>query len=174
MFDVTAWLEKNAYGYKCLSDNERQAITGFSLLWGLFEARMLDGEAQARGESVNAQKIVEKCKNLCEPIGRVRECHFSDSLAYFRKRYTKDGETNSHFERLHFRQNDLRNLVENVLLYRESTTADKLAACLIIIFRYRNNYFHGIKWATEFRDQQKNFEESNKLLAFVLDQLNDG
>ena len=50
----------------------------------------------------------------------------------------------------------------------------KLAACLIIIFRYRNNYFHGIKWATEFRDQQKNFEESNKLLAFVLDQLNDG
>ena len=94
MFDVTAWLEKNAYGYKCLSDNERQAITGFSLLWGLFEARMLDGEAQARGESVNAQKIVEKCKNLCEPIGRVRECHFSDSLAYFRKRYTKDGETN--------------------------------------------------------------------------------
>ena len=168
MFDVTEWLEKHAYGYENLSGKERQAIAGFSILWSLFEA-------QALGRSANAQKIVEKCNALCaRPIGSVREDCFSDSLAYFRKRYTKDRETNSHFERLHFRQNDLRNLVENVLLYRESTTADKLAACLIIIFRYRNNYFHGIKWATEFRDQQKNFEESNKLLAFVLDQLNDG
>ena len=169
MFDVTVWLEENAYGYKCLSDNERQAITGFSLLWGLFEARMLGREAQARGESVNARKIVEKCNTLS-----VQEDCFFDSLAHFRERYTKDGVVNCRFEYLHLPDGRYQELVKNVLLGHESTAADKLAACLIIVYRYRNNYFHGIKWATEFRDQQKNFEESNKLLAFVLDQLNDG
>ena len=176
MFDVTAWLEENNYGYKCLSDNERQAITGFSLLWGLFEAQMLGREAQARGQSVNARRIVKKCKTLCKPIGSVQEDHFSSSLAHFRERYTKkDGVVNSQFEYLHFRPSDRRGLVKKVLLDHESTTtAEKLAACLIIVFRYRNNDFHGIKWATEFRDQQENFEESNKLLAYVLDLLKDG
>lgn len=169
MFDVIAWLEEHAYGYKCLSDNERQAITGFSLLWGLFEARVLGKEAQVQGESVNARKIVEKCNALS-----VQEDCFSDSLAHFRERYTKDGATNPQFEHLHFRPNDRRELVEKVLLNHESTTpAKKLAACLIIVHRYRNNYFHGIKWATEFRGQQKNFEESNKLLAHVLGLLNN-
>lgn len=167
MFDVTEWLEKRAYGYENLSGKERQAITGFSILWSLFEA-------QALGTSANVLKIVEKCKNLCEPIGRVRECHFSDSLAYFQWRYTKDGAVNHLFHNLHLPKGYAQKLVKKVILRNEPTTAYKLAACLIIVYRYRNNYFHGIKWATEFRDQQKNFEESNKLLAFVLDQLNEG
>ena len=110
MFDVTAWLEEHAYGYKCLSDNERQAITGFSLLWGLFEAQMLGKEDQTRGESVNARKIVEKCNTLS-----VQEDSFSGSLAHFRERYTTDGAINSQFEYLHFRPNDRRELVEKVL-----------------------------------------------------------
>ena len=135
---------------------------------------MLGREAQARGELVNAKKIVKKCKTLCEPTGSVQEGHFSDSLAHFRERYTEDGAVNSQFEYLHFRPSDRRVLVEKVLLDHESTTtAEKLAACLIIVFRYRNNYFHGIKWATEFRGQQKNFERSNKLLAHVLGLLNN-
>ena len=167
MFDVTEWLEKHAYGYENLSGKERQAITDFSLLWSLFEA-------QALGTSASASKIVEECKNLCEPIGRVRECHFSDSLAYFQRRYTEDGVVNHHFDGLHLPKGYFQKLVKDVLLSHEPATADKLAACLIIVYRYRNNYFHGIKWATEFRDQQENFEESNKLLAFVLDRLNDG
>ncbi len=168
MFDVTVWLEENAYGYKCLSDNERQAITGFSLLWSLFEHHVLDERGSAVG-------IIQECNSLCEPRGSVQECDFSDSLAYFRQRYTPGGAFNSLFRDLRLRPNDSPALVEKVLLDHEATTtADKLAACLIIVYRYRNNYFHGIKWATEFRDQQKNFEESNKLLTFVLDQLNEG
>ncbi len=86
---------------------------------------------------------------------------------------TDDEVFNCHFGRLHFRENDRQELVKKVLLGDESTTAEKLAACLIIVFRYRNNYFHGIKWATEFRGQQENFERSSKLLADVLDLLNN-
>ena len=161
MSDVTTWLEQHAPGYPNLSSEELQAITGFSLLWSLFEAQVLD-------TSASAQKIVEKCNTLYEPIG-VREEHFSDSLEYFRQRYTDGRAVNSLFRDLCLRDNDHRDLVKKVLLDHESTEPEeKLAACLIIIFRYRNNYFHGIKWATEFRDQQANFEESNKLLVYVL------
>ena len=167
MSNVTEWLEDRVPGYAALSVEERQAIADFSLLWSLFEHHVLDDKGSAAG-------IVKRCNSLCEPIGSVRECNFSDSLVYFRQRYTCGGAVNDLFGDLCLRGNDHRKLVEKVLLgHGATTTAAKLAACLIIVYRYRNNYFHGPKWATQFRDQQDNFDESNKLLVYMLGLLNN-
>ena len=167
MSDVTKWLKDRVPGYAALSPEERQAITDFSLLWSLFEHHVLDDQGSAAG-------IVKECNSLCEPIGSVRECDFSNSLAYFRQRYTDGGAVNDLFGDLCLRRNDHRELVEKVLLDHEATTtAKKLAACLIIVYRYRNNYFHGPKWATQSHGQQDNFDESNKLLVYVLGLLNN-
>ena len=90
-------------------------------------------------------------------------------MAYFRQRYVSDGQTNHKFESLHFRRNDRRELVEAVLLGHEATAIEIVKALLIIVFRLRNNLFHGIKWAYEMRDQQRNFENAIAVLTRVLD-----
>lgn len=59
-------------------------------------------------------------------------------------------------------------LVESVLLGTENTLEKKLACCLIIIYRFRNNFFHGEKWVHNFKDQQENFEMSNRFLVWCL------
>lgn len=153
------WLEHNAPGYKELRLEEKHCIKTFSLIWSLFEAQVL-------GNSANAGAIIAKCKEL-DAGGALREKDFADSLIYFQERYTENGNLSDRFQYLHFRKNDHRKLVENVLLGVNSSPAEKLAACLIITYRYRNNYFHGYKWAYEFRGQLENFEQSSRLLTYT-------
>lgn len=160
-FDPQQWLLANAPGYGELAVAERQAIADFSLLWSLFEA-------QALNTSASAGAIVEACTRWHGETP-IQEAMLFRSLAYFRHRYLDVGKTNHLFENLHFRRKDQRALVETVLFGTSKNQPDVLAGLLIIVFRYRNNFFHGIKWAYGFRDQLGNFEESNKLLTSVLE-----
>ena len=40
---------------------------------------------------------------------------------------------------------------------------------LTIIYRYRNNLFHGVKWGYELADQLHNFTHANNALMKALD-----
>ncbi len=44
---------------------------------------------------------------------------------------------------------------------------------LIIVFRYRNNLFHGVKWEYELAGQLSNFTTANSVLMKVLDRHGD-
>jgi len=154
------WLERTQPGYQELSNGERSAVAGFSIVWSVFEARALSTNA-------NATAIVRFVDGNVASFGSAEP--FGDALAYFRQRYVSDGQTNHKFESLHFRRNDRRELVEAVLLGHESTATEIVTALLIIVFRLRNNLFHGIKWAYEMRDQQRNFENAIAVLTRVLD-----
>ena len=161
MTDAHAWLEQHAPGYPDLAAEARDVITTFSLFWSLFEAQFLNNSA-------SAANIVARSEELCT-AGVVEESDFSDILAYFRDRYSDGRAVNNRFRSLNLRANDRRELVTKVLLDQESTAAEQLASCLIVVYRYRNNFFHGIKWASKFRDQYDNFAKSNQLLAYVLE-----
>lgn len=154
------WLERTQPGYQELSNVERSAVAGFSIVWSVFEARALSTNA-------NATAIVRFVDENAASFGSAEP--FGDALAYFRQRYVSDGRTNHKFESLHFRRNDRRELVEAVLLGHEATAIEIVTALLIIVFRLRNNLFHGIKWAYEMRDQQRNFENAIAVLTRVLD-----
>lgn len=154
------WLERTQPGYQELSNVERSAVAGFSIVWSVFEARALSTNA-------NATAIVRFVDENAASFGSAEP--FGDALAYFQQRYVSDGQTNHKFESLHFRRNDRRELVEAVLLGHEATAIEIVTALLIIVFRLRNNLFHGIKWAYEMRDQQRNFENAIAVLTRVLD-----
>ena len=163
--DVQEWLNNYAPGYKELSERERRAIMDFAMLWSLFEAQVLN-------ENGSANAIVSK---VHEWYGRgllARE-QFEPFLRYFVERYVAEGALNSRFAHLHLRNNDHRDLVERVLLAaanNENLSLVEVAAVpLIIVWRYRNNFFHGIKWAYQMRDQFDNFNKANHLLMLALD-----
>lgn len=159
---VEDWLERTQPGYKDLSNVERSAVAQFSIVWSVFEA-------QALSTNASAEAIVRFVEKNAASFGSAEP--FGDALAYFRQRYVSNGQTNHKFKRLRFRRNDRRELVEAVLLEHEATPTEIVKALLIIVFRLRNNLFHGIKWANEMRGQQRNFDNAIAVLTRVLDSI---
>lgn len=161
MTEITDWLRANAHGFNHLSNTEVSAISDFSLLWSLFEARILNTAGSARAIC----DVVDAWENA----GTLDAQSVDPELVYFRERYFADGTITDHFEHLHLRNNDQKPLVRAVIDGSHNSSRDRVAAVLIIVFRYRNNLFHGVKWQYKLADQLGNFSAANSVLMKVLD-----
>jgi hypothetical protein len=101
--------------------------------------------------------------------GRLNITPFTPSLDHFRNRYFNRAETIAHFRGLNLRSNDSPELVRAVLMGDNTNPADCVAVLLIIVFRLRNNLFHGVKWAYGIRGQLDNFTYANAALMAALE-----
>lgn len=115
------------------------------LLWSLFEAKVLD----QRG---SADAIIDAAKQWAGK-GLLTQESFEPQINYFRNRYYADGEYTYHFEHLHLRKNDSPDLVKKVLRNVDANSDEVAAATLIIVYQFRNNLFHGVKWSCKLRGQ---------------------
>ena len=70
---------------------------------------------------------------------------------------------------MHLRSNDHRALVEKVLKGQSTDDTEIVSAILIIVFRLRNNLFHGVKWSYGIRGQLENFRNANNVLMSVIE-----
>ncbi|MDB5765015.1 MAG: hypothetical protein JWQ21_4010 [Herminiimonas sp.] len=155
-------IERFSPGFNNLSSAEKEAIQTFTLMWTLFEAQIL-------GTNASAQKIKESTKKWNESGDLKDSGWYQEQLDYFIARYVDAGDTNDRFNHLELRANDDLGLVSSVLKGVNKNHVDQLTAILIIVLRFRNNFFHGIKWAYGMQGQQKNFEHSIELLKNCLD-----
>ena len=52
----------------------------------------------------------------------------------------------------------------------EATEREEIAgAVLIIVYRFRNNLFHGVKWSYELQGQLENFTHANAALMQAIE-----
>ena len=130
---IPDWLNLNAPGYDQLSQEEKDAIMHFSLLWSLFETQVLD-------TSASAGSIEDKITSWYES-DRLNGEGFEEFINYFTHRYIENGEPNYRFDHLHLRNNDKPDLVKSVLLGEQNSIKDILTVMLIIVLRYRYNFF---------------------------------
>jgi len=158
-------IERIAPGVEKLSIEEHEALQRFTLLWTLFEAQML-------GSNASVKKILEKVESIEPEI--INAGWFAEHLDYFSNRYIDGGNTNYRFDNLHLRNNDNPDLVRAVLTGENADPASQLIGCLIIVYRFRNNFFHGIKWAYGLQDQLENFTHSASLLRKFLEKVPNG
>ncbi|MEH6662935.1 MAG: hypothetical protein V7679_14915 [Parasphingorhabdus sp.] len=161
---VEKWLKLQAGGYTNLSADERQAIHDFSLLWSLFEARVLNNNA-------NIPRIRQRVAEAANLGAEIDAAALQESLAYFSARYYTNGNFNHHFEQLRFQngQNGGRAEAEAVLNGTQTTAPEVLTALLAIIYRLRNNLFHGEKWTYCFKDQLDNFTHASLVLMRTIE-----
>jgi hypothetical protein len=61
-------------------------------------------------------------------------------------------------------------LVQAVIEGANDDPRDRMLALLMIVWRLRNNLFHGAKWAYQLRDQRENFTQANSVLMRMLEQ----
>jgi hypothetical protein len=135
----TTWLETKVPGFRELPIIERKAITDFSLLWSLYESTVLERRGSANKIISSVGLLKERRKLTLTP--------FHEAIEYFRARYYNGDSFNSEFDGLLLRRSDHKPLVERVLRRETATDDEILSAILIIVLRFRNNFFHGEKWA---------------------------
>ena len=155
------WLDLYAPGWKALTAEERETITHFSLLWTVFEARVLRTRASAN--------TILKASRRWAGNGLLAADTFGQEFAYFRDRYVADGKFTDHFNHLHLRRNDAPQMVKKVLVGKDTEPEKIAAAVLIIVYRFRNNLFHGVKWSYELQGQLENFTHANAALMRAIE-----
>jgi hypothetical protein len=96
---------------------------------------------------------------------------FEEPLAYWRTHYFPDGEPSRHWPGLHMDRTTNRNqaLARSVLTGEEGLPVLVLQALLLIVYRLRNNLFHGEKWAYGILGQRDNFNHAYTVMMGVLD-----
>lgn len=158
--DPIRWLNKFAPGFEQLSSRERNAIRDFSLLWSLFESTVLETNA-------NAGAIIRMADQF-RAQQKLTQVPFQPAIRYFCDRYYDGENFTPEFENLRLRGNDQRPLVEKVISGQSNDDSEILSAILIIVFRLRNNLFHGSKWSYGIQGQLENFRNSNNVLMAVM------
>jgi len=158
---IPTWFQQYAPGLQALTVEERDAITHFSFLWTMFEARVLKTRASANA-------IIEASR-WWAGNGLLAADTFGREVAYFRDRYVVDGTFTYQFEHLYLRRNDAPALVKKVLAGEDAAPEEIAAAALIIVYRFRNNLFHGVKWSYELQGQLDNFTHANAVLMQAIE-----
>ncbi|WP_165323096.1 hypothetical protein [Rhizorhabdus phycosphaerae] len=155
------WLKQRAPGFSQLPPADRRAISDFALLWSLFESRIMGGFARAdhiraRVDQWSTQESLEAER-------------YDAELAYFRARYFANGALTYRFDRLELRANDHPDLLAAVLSGADDDPRNRMLVLLMIIWRLRNNLFHGAKWQYQLAEQHGNFTHANAVLMRLLD-----
>lgn len=160
---TTEFLARRVYGYAELDDADRQAIHEFSLLWPAFEGTLLGTDAKPG----NLIQIAFALRDA----GRLDMARFAEPLAYFRDRYWRDGDFTPEYNGLHTGKYNPANrkLVIDALSSHPQLPEDTLAGLLLVVYRLRNNLFHGVKWAYGIRGQRSNFLQACAVLMAVMD-----
>jgi hypothetical protein len=131
------------------------------LLWSFFEAEALGTKGSANAIEIWLREL--------EQHGKLNAAAFTPALTYFKDRYFSNGQLTHNFQSLNLRNNDNPALVTSVVSGQNLDPTDGVVALFIIIYRFRNNYFHGPKWAYHLHDQLANFTAANDSIMAVID-----
>ena len=159
-FNVIEWL--NAFT-PAGSLDAQDSVLHFPRMWNLFEAVACNKHA--------SNTSIEAVVNALHSDDLLSREDFSYYAEYFRNRYLQDGHENERFDQLKFYKNEDKQFVASALMDETKPTNDLVSALLMIVYRYRNNLFHGEKWLYNLHNQSENFQVANQLLARVLELL---
>lgn len=162
-FNEMEWL-KGKY-FSNYTEQEINSVKNFALFWNIFESSMCNKEAGV----LSIEKAVIKL--FKRDLLRLED--FNEYLCYFQDRYIEKDEPNENFIGLNFksRGNEVhaKIIVTKVLKGELQDNNNIVQALLFIIYRFRNNLFHGEKDIRNLKLQEENFKIANRLLAKIID-----
>lgn len=137
---------------------KRSFIFNFAMIWNLFEYRCMGKKAQ-----------ISKVNNLVASLISVNNLEVDAIFDYFKDRY-KVADNIYNIESLSWRSNEntYRNFVIEKFRDTQCSHQNKIKAVLYIIFRLRNNLFHGEKDIAIINEQKQTFVLVNKFLMDLI------
>ncbi len=137
---------------------KRSFIFNFAMIWNLFEDRCMDNFAK-----------ISKVDNLVEGLISINNLEVDTIFDYFKDRY-KIFDNIYVTENLLWKEHEYtyRNFVIEKFRDTQCSHQDKIKAVLYIIFRLRNNLFHGEKDIAIINEQKQTFVLVNKFLMDLI------
>ena len=158
-FSAKHWIDTNCFGGHTLRPKTFDMVSDFTLMWNIFEGVVCHNHADIRAFEMLAEKIAQRVSLPAE---------IEDGVRFWMSRYIAGAEFNHLFKDLYFRPNDRREHVEAVLRREKNDPCSQLLAVMIIIYRLRNNLFHGLKEIRTLNDQVSNLTMACRTLAAIL------
>lgn len=156
MSDLLAIIKDKLYLREPLEPDTMNVLGEFLLLWSIYESKYFNSEYS---NTTLKQYITE---------GKISIIDVGNPLRYLTERYLDSEENvNQTFEKLHFRRGDYPIEIRRTL-ERGGTHQEITLAILVIIYRLRNNLFHGIKEVAIFNMQKDNFRMASAVLTEII------
>ena len=155
----TCWLKDQWEGARELTPQSAAIVGDFTILWNYFESRFL-----ALPE--NGRETKEGLKKLAEILTGVSQ---QEGWNFFRRRYidyTTGCETEE-FKGL-FGKSDRQEDEEDECRNKLRNTNPDIYYLLLIVYRIRNNLFHGNKPTHTLNDQAETISHASKVLMSVM------
>ena len=163
--DTTAWL-REVLGESAVSEETLQPVLGFLLLWGIFESGNFDPEAK---KPSFIEKLIKSIKG--NPLGANNEL-IDPLFDYFHQRYTINAKGKEKLAQLILGDTpqkllagqSINNFVTITVNNNNSSLEQKLICLFMIIYRFRNNLFHGRKQAITLNLYAMPFTKINEFM----------
>ncbi len=156
---VKGGVDQSYPGFRQLHEGTKAAVVYFSTVWGLFEFKALRFNA-------NRTSIRDFAERAAPSHEQFRE--FQPAFDYFVDRYRNGHQTNDLFGSMVGWDTEIQTDIRDALLENTTSVTDKLIALLLIAYCFRNNLFHGKKWAWGLDDQYENLATATLVLVEVL------
>ena len=157
----TQWLNQKFHAQ--LNDDIVGELANFLLFWSLFEKRFCK-QKTVRISFLQFSETNYKTFSIDE---------INTAYLFFKERYVLNPNFQNRFDGLKITSEELRNFLIESFADENATKLVKVNVCLNIIYRYRNNLFHGSKEISFIHEQADIFRTSNRLLKYILDTLID-
>jgi hypothetical protein len=158
-FSAKNWINTNCFGGDTLKRATVDVVSNFTLMWNLFEGIVCDNHADIRAFEKVAEKIAQRASLFPE---------IEEGVRFWSARYFTGARFNDLFQGLHFRPRDCREHVEAVLRSEKNDPQSQVLSVMIIIYRLRNNLFHGLKTIDTLNNQVPNLTMACRALAAIM------
>lgn len=164
-FNAAEWIAENTLGGTRLTSETQETVAGFTTMWNFFESTLCGNRA-----SIAAfERVLESFRP--EDMTQTTSQKLAECLVFWRMRYGTPGGFSENFHGLNFRAGDRKPHVEAVLSSEGGQPEDQLLALMIIVYRLRNNLFHGLKSLEMLNDQVHNLTNASLCLAAILESM---
>ncbi len=138
----------------------RRFLFEFAVIWNIFEKKKMRNHAS-----------IFDVSDFVERLPSIDNININEIFEYFKNRYTNNPNYANLFEALRWRdkEKDKKDETHRILLDKDSIDKDKIKAVLYIIFRLRNNLFHGEKSILTIDQQRETFNLVNSFLLDVIE-----
>lgn len=159
-FSAHEWIATRLVSAEHLNPVALKAVENFTLMWNVFEGLLCNNRANVKRLEIVAQEISSnhKCQSQMESLFRY----------YIDRYYNQTGFTDA-FRTLNFRSGDREEEVAAILTCENPDFKSKVFALLIILYRIRNNLFHGLKSIDMLNRQAVNLNVACNALAIIIE-----
>lgn len=150
-----SYLKQDESEIRVLLNNK--IATRFLIIWSIFEAKCFNGFMQVNKiENCSAAIIGKRCFNIKK---------FSNALEHFHKRY----QDKRIYRNLMYGQKskELDNILHKDICSLSSN--ESIYFLLFVIYRYRNNIFHGNKGVSSWLRYEEQIEHCIKVMQLFLE-----